>query len=36
MALKTLFDPRVDEKLKQEFMDELLVMSKLQHPNIGE
>jgi len=24
----------VDEKLKQEYMDELLVMSKLQHPNI--
>ncbi|POM61602.1 TKL protein kinase [Phytophthora palmivora] len=28
------FDPRVDEALKQEFMDELLVMSKLKHPNV--
>ncbi|GAB9473714.1 hypothetical protein Gpo141_00010862, partial [Globisporangium polare] len=26
VALKTLFDPRVDAALKQEFMDELLVM----------
>ena len=26
VALKTLFDPRVDESLKQEFMDELLCM----------
>ncbi|KAL4172009.1 hypothetical protein KRP22_007185 [Phytophthora ramorum] len=34
VALKTLFDPRVDEALKQEFMDELLVMSKLKHPNV--
>ncbi|KAE9049538.1 hypothetical protein PR001_g3220 [Phytophthora rubi] len=34
VALKTLFDPRVDEALKQEFMDELLVMSKLRHPNV--
>ena len=33
-ALKTLFDPRVDKALKQEYMDELLVMSKLSHPNI--
>lgn len=34
VALKTLFDPRVDEALKQDFMDELLVMSKLKHPNV--
>jgi len=33
VALKTLFDPRVKEKLKQEFMDELHVMSSLSHPN---
>jgi serine/threonine protein kinase len=31
VALKTLFDSRVDEKLKKEYMDELLVMSKLKH-----
>lgn len=36
VALKTLFDPRVDEDLKKEFMDELYVMSKLKHPNIVE
>mmetsp|Transcript_12146 Transcript_12146/g.15907 ORF Transcript_12146/g.15907 Transcript_12146/m.15907 type:complete len:350 (+) Transcript_12146:107-1156(+) len=36
VALKTLFDPRVDEKLKQEYLDELLTMSALQHPNIVE
>ncbi|CEG46602.1 tkl protein kinase [Plasmopara halstedii] len=34
VALKILFDPRVDDVLKQEFMDELLVMSKLKHPNV--
>ena len=34
VALKTLFDPRVDEKLKKEYMDELLVMSKVNHSNI--
>lgn len=34
VALKTLFDPRVDEALKAEYMDELLVMSQLDHPNI--
>ena len=27
-------DPRVDEKLKEEYMDELLVMSQLDPPNI--
>ena len=36
VALKTLFDPRVDEKLKKEFMDELHVMSSLNHPNVVE
>jgi serine/threonine protein kinase len=36
VAFKTLFDPRVDEKLKREFMDELHVMSSLSHPNIVE
>jgi serine/threonine protein kinase len=34
VALKTLFDNRVSEDLKQEYMDELLVMSKLKHSNI--
>ena len=34
VAFKTLFDPRVGDKLKQEFMDELHVMSSLAHPNI--
>lgn len=34
VALKTLFDTRVDENLKQEYLDELLVMSKLSHSNI--
>ena len=34
VALKTLFDPKVDAALKQEFMDELFVMSKLSHPNV--
>ena len=34
VALKTLFDPRVDESLKQEYLDELLVMSKIKHSNI--
>jgi serine/threonine protein kinase len=34
VALKALFDTRIGEDLKREFMDELLVMSKLQHSNI--
>jgi len=34
VAVKTLFDPKVDEALKQEYMDELLVMSELSHPNV--
>eukprot|EP00598_Pedospumella_elongata_P014136 CAMPEP_0184992826 /NCGR_PEP_ID=MMETSP1098-20130426/42785_1 /TAXON_ID=89044 /ORGANISM="Spumella elongata, Strain CCAP 955/1" /LENGTH=299 /DNA_ID=CAMNT_0027518533 /DNA_START=33 /DNA_END=932 /DNA_ORIENTATION=- len=34
VALKTLFDARISQDLKQEYMDELLVMSKVQHSNI--
>ena len=35
VAVKTLFDPRMDERLRQEFLDELLVMSRLEaHSNI--
>jgi len=34
VALKTLFDTRIDENLKKEYMDELLVMSKVKHSNI--
>ena len=34
VALKTLFDARVDARLKQEFLDEVLVLSRLRHPNI--
>ena len=34
VALKTLFDPRVDATLKREYMDELEVMAQLHHPNI--
>lgn len=34
VAIKTLFDPKVDAKLKQEYMDELLVMSELKHRNV--
>ena len=34
VALKTLFDPRVTESVKREYMDELLVMAQLSHPNI--
>ena len=34
VALKTLFDARIGADLKQEYMDELLVMSKVQHSNI--
>eukprot|EP01138_Halocafeteria_seosinensis_P006763 gb/GECG01006916.1/.p1 GENE.gb/GECG01006916.1/~~gb/GECG01006916.1/.p1 ORF type:complete len:419 (+),score=68.06 gb/GECG01006916.1/:1-1257(+) len=36
VAIKSLFDPKVDEKLKQEFMDELHVMRQLSHPAIVE
>lgn len=34
VALKTLFDARVGDDLKKEYMDELLVMSKVRHSNI--
>ena len=34
VALKTLFDARIGHELKQEYMDELLVMSKMNHSNI--
>ena len=34
VALKTLFDPRINEELKKEYMDELIVMSKVNHSNI--
>lgn len=34
VALKTLFDARIGEDLKKEYMDELLVMSKVKHSNI--
>eukprot|EP01031_Cornospumella_fuschlensis_P036760 gene36760-44592_t len=34
VALKTLFDARISNDLKQEYMDELLVMSRVSHSNI--
>ena len=34
VALKTLFDSRIGEDLKKEYMDELLVMSRVKHSNI--
>lgn len=34
VALKTLFDARISGDLKQEYMDELLVMSRVSHSNI--
>ncbi len=34
VALKTLFDARISGDLKKEYMDELLVMSRLNHSNI--
>lgn len=36
VALKTLFDARISGDLKKEYMDELLVMSRLNHSNIVE
>ena len=36
VAIKTLFNPRVTNEVKAEYMDELLVMSKLKHSNIVE
>lgn len=34
VALKTLFDPKVDAALQREYMDELSVMADLRHPNV--
>ena len=34
VAIKALFDPRISEELKKEFMDELYVMSKVHHSNV--
>lgn len=34
VAVKTLFDPKVDDALKREFMDELHSMRMLDHPNV--
>ena len=34
VALKTLFDPKVDAALKKEYLDELLVMASLKHKNV--
>ena len=37
VAVKTFFDPRrVDEKVRRDFLDELMVMSRLKHSNIVE
>ena len=32
--MKTLFDSRISDELRSEYMDELLVMSKVKHSNI--
>jgi serine/threonine protein kinase len=34
VALKTIFDSRISGDLKNEYMDELIVMSKVKHSNI--
>ena len=34
VALKTLFDPKVDAALQKEYLDELLVMASLKHRNV--
>ena len=34
VALKTLFDPKVDAALQKEYLDELLVMASLKHKNV--
>eukprot|EP00752_Nemacystus_decipiens_P011886 g10539.t1 len=34
VAVKTLFNRRIDEVLTREYVDELLVLSQLHHPNI--
>eukprot|EP00903_Cladosiphon_okamuranus_P019661 g18074.t1 len=34
VAVKTLFNRRIDEALTREYVDELLILSQLHHPNI--
>lgn len=34
VAIKTLFNPKVTNEVKQEYLDELLVMSRVSHSNI--
>eukprot|EP00957_Ditylum_brightwellii_P043450 3294207-Ditylum_brightwellii.AAC.1 len=34
VALKTLFDPSITLELREEFINELLIMSQMHHPNI--
>jgi serine/threonine protein kinase len=34
VALKTLFDSRVSDELRQEYLDELFVLSRVRHSNI--
>lgn len=34
VAIKTLFNPKVTNEVKQEYLDELLIMSKVNHSNI--
>ena len=34
VALKALFDSRISEDLRKEYMDELLIMSRVDHSNI--
>jgi serine/threonine protein kinase len=36
VAVKTMFDPKVDEKMKRDYLDELHTMRALKHPNIVE
>jgi serine/threonine protein kinase len=36
VAIKTLFDPKVDDHLQKEYLDELLVMASLKHANVVE
>ena len=34
VAIKTLFDTRISEELKKEYIDELLILSRIKHSNI--
>ena len=34
VAVKTLFDPKVNDALRDEYYDELQVMAELRHPNV--